>query len=741
MVEELERRQNSLADFSAWMWDFVYMKDSDGTLLPVRANFVSANGFHLLGAKPSVGRLFDADDHPAGSSDAWPIVLSYACWKSRYNSDPDILGKTVVISDVALTVVGVLPSDFPDIRAGVDASFYMPVSVLPLMRGKNWNQIQRFVPFGRLKPGVTLQQADAEMQTLGRPIFEATLSRRILQLDVTQRSSLRIKSGRRGWTYLVDNASRPLFLLEGLVAVVLILCCLNISGLLMARNYSRAHEFATRAALGASQSILIRQCLTEGLVLALLGSVVGAILAWSGSGVLMRFFNPIQLLGNLIIRPDESLFIATVLLVIITAVGIALIPAILAGRTPPALLLNTRSGVGNPKQHLARVFVPLQIGLSLALTIISGLLAHSLHRILSEPPGFRTQGIMSTKTNFARLPKESLLALYEQMEVQLQTMPGIQSVAIALHAPLDEPAIGSFAGGTEHGVTHQDPAMFYTDVTARYFRTLNIQVLDGREFLPSEHDRSTCILNRVAANFLFPYARAVGQYVRSFKTDQGGDAGNLTCRVVGIVENVKLADFKVPPPRIIYFPLSEVTIAYSTDLNFLIQAVSSGDAIAGYRRVLVQNAPTTPLLAFQSLSEKVERSIGPDRLVSALSLSFAALALLLSAVALYGLETSIVTKRRGELAVRIALGAQRWKVIRMILFEALRIIIAGVVLGIFGSWIGARLFRTFLYKAPSIDVPVLLGSIALLAAIEFVASAIPAWHAASVDPLEALRTE
>ena len=743
MMEELERRDNLLTDLSAWMWDYVFLKDVDGTLLPVRANFVSANGFHLLGATPYMGRLFvSSDDQPGGSSDALPVVLSYSSWKSRYNSDPQIVGKILVISNLPMTVVGVLPKSFPDIRAGVEADFYIPVHSLQAIHGgdPNWDRIQRFVPFGRLKSGVTLEQADAEMQTLGGPIFQATLPRNVLQLEMVARSRLRAKSGRRGWTFLVDNASRPLLLLEGLVGVILVLCCLNISGLMIARNYSRRHEFATRAALGAGKPVLIRQCLTEGLVLALLGAVLGTLLAWTSGSILIRFFNPIQLKGNLLARPDPSLLLAAVLLALLTAIAIGLAPAIMASRTPPASLLSSRSGTAR-KHRLARVFVPLQIGLSLVLTIISGLLAHSLQRILNETPGFSAERIVLTKPSFDHLPREKLLGIYEQMLDQLQAMPGLQSVAVALQPPLEEPAVGSFSGTTEDGVVHQDANMFYTDVSAMYFQTLKIPLLEGREFLPTEHDRSVCIINRAAANFLFAHESPVEKYVRSYKTEQGGDAGELTCRVMGVVENMKFVDFKAPPPPILYFPLSQATIVYSNDLTFLIHASSDGEATSAYRKVLLQYAPTTPLLGFQTLSDRVQRSIGPDRLMSALSFSFAALALLLSAIALYGLETSSVTERTGELAVRIALGAQRPQVLGMILFESLRLVSAGVLLGIFGSWLGARLFHSFLYKVPLLDSAVLLGSIGLLAAVAFVAAIIPAWRAASIHPMQALRTE
>ena len=747
MFEELQRRQRSFASLSIWSGDQVSMKDEFGTLKMVDTYLVSGNAFQVMDVQPMLGRLFvPSDDTPGGPTQGWPVVLSYSMWKGRFKSDRNIIGTHLVLSDTPVTIVGVLPSDFQGVMVGLDVKLYLPLQFEAVqLADMPWQRFWNCFVIGRLKPGVSLAQADAEAASLRNEVFAQALPAENLHMPFIEHSTLGVMSGRSGWSPLGSTVLQPMLLLEALVGIVLALCCVNIAGLLMARNQSRRHEFAVRAALGAGRFRLAQQCLTEGLVLAMAGSILGLGCAWALNDFLLAFLNPNWSVDAVVVRPDSSLFLAAFVIALLTALFFGVFPAVSAGRTAPGGVLTSRSSMGARRQRAARAFVPVQIGLSLILVVVAGLFAHSMFRMLNEPLGFNASHIIMVRPEFQRFASEGLLDRYEQMVERLDAMPGMRSAALTLATPIADHGdiTAHFAAVSEGSTPPDDPRMAFNDVSPDYFKTMQIHLIAGREFQWNEHERTVCLLNRRAADFLFPHRQPIGLYVRGFAEEKARWPLEATvCRVIGLVEDAKYVNLKLAPPRTIYFPLSMNSLRLdSNHLEFMLRADTDAQAIAAYRRVVAEYAPTVPLLAFFPLQEQIDRSIGPERLMSFLSLSFAVLALLLSAIGLYGLLAINVAQRTSEIGVRIALGAQRRTVLQMILGEAGKMIAAGIALGSIGAFFAVRAVKLMLYNTSPFNPLVLAGSAVLLALVALLAAFLPARRAASVEPMEALRSE
>jgi len=750
MYEELRRRQQSLTDLSIWAADQVNMKDEEGTLKVYDVQLAGGNAFQMIEAKPLLGRLLvPSDDIPGGPAQGWPVVLSYSAWNGQFKGDPNILGKHLTLSGTSVTVVGVLRNDFRGVIVGLDPRFYLPLqfqSVIYPDPDRQWQRYWSCFVLGRLKPGVSLKQADSEMASYRNVVFAQTLNPNAMKVDFVTHSTLAVISGRSGFSPFGDEVFQPLVLLEALVLIVLALCCVNIAGLLIARNHARRHEFTVRAGLGATRWRLARQCLTEGFTLSLIGSILGLACAWWVNDFLVGFLNPTWMVDAVVVRPDSSMILIALGMALLTTLLFGAFPAIAAGRTTPTAMLTSRTGMGTRSLGAGRIFVPLQIGLSLVLVVVAGLFSHSMFHLLREPLGFNADHIIMVRTDFQAFPAEGLLDRYHQMIERIATMPGIRSVALTLATPIANRGeiTGHFAAVSEEVNPPDDPHMAFNDVSPAYFKTMQIRLLAGREFEWSEHDRTVCLLNRSAAEFLFPHPQPLGLYVHGFaSTEKDREPLDATvCRVIGLVDDAKYVNLKLPPPRTIYFPLSMNTLRIdSNHLEFMMRGETDAYSIAAFRRAIAEYAPDVPVLAFFPLQEQIDRSIGPERLMSLMSIAFAILALLLSAIGLYGLLAINVTQRTSEIGVRIALGAQRGMVLRMILSDAGRMVGIGVVLGGVGALFAVRAVKAMLYNTSPFSPIILIGSIMVLAGVALLAAYLPAQYAARIEPMDALRAE
>jgi predicted permease len=748
MLEQFRHQQHSFSDISAWRINEVTMLDLEGALRAYTAELVSGNAFPLLRINPYLGRLIaPGDDVRGGPAEGWPVVLSYGFWNDHFGADFQIIGKQIKVSNIPVTVVGVTPPDFQGVRPGADVKLYFPLQFMTALTGRD--DINSPVSFfgcsaiGRLKKGVSLTEANSEVSFDQRELFRQFIPVENQHTPYWEKASLRVDSARSGLpTYFGHVYAEPLFLMQGLVMAVLLLCCVNVAGLMMAKVYARQREFAVRTAIGAARWRLIRQYLTESFVIALAGAILGAFVAWFGSPALLGFFRDPMMGQSIAVHPDRMVFWVTGLCAVGTTLLFGTWPAWRAGRSDPGVLLTSRTTAGSRRRIAGRAFVPVQVALSLVLVTVATLLTQSLSRIRSDHTGFEVDHVTIQTARFNLLPQkgEAKLDLYQKMVDRLEQMPGMRSAAVTWYTPMTGiQSTSRFEAMTGNANPIEDSHMAYNAVGPGYFRTMDTHILEGREFEKNERHLNVCILNRSAADYLFPHERALGGYVRSNDSKEFPDP--VSCRVVGIAEDAKFASLREPPPRTIYFPITTKTVRDAWNLVFLMNTGTRAQAIAGYRRALSEIGPTVPLVIFATLKDQMDAALGSQRLITASSNLFAGLALFLSAIGLYGLLSSSVVQRTGEIGVRMALGAKRGKVLRMILSEALGLFGAGVLLGGAVLFFALRFVRNMLFGVSAFDPLTLAATLILLLVVILLAASLPALRAASVDPIQALRAE
>jgi predicted permease len=756
MLLQLRRQQKSFTEISAWGRTVVAIDTDDGAPLLSSAGFVSGNGFEVLGMSPYLGRLLTpADDVRGGPGEGWPAVMGYGFWNDTFGGDPSIIGKQMKVANMIVTVVGVAPRNFRGVWSGSDTKIYLPFQFLTVVTGKDEinapNSLWWCNTIGRLKPGVSVEKARAELATYQKELIGQFIPLELQDRYQARNAYLWVSSARTGLpTFFGRVYSTPLYLMQGLVGIVLLLCCVNVAGLMMLKVYSRRQEFAVRTAIGAARWRLIRQYLTESFVIALAGAALGAAAAWYGTAYLLPFFrHPNEGIG-MSVDPDATVFVVTGFFAVLTTLLFGTLPAWRAGAADPGNLLKSRTAGAVPRHILGRTFIPVQVALSFALVSIATLLSQSLVRLETEQTGFDLDHvtIQTAPFHLLNLSNEARMELYHRMKNRLEQIPGINSASFTLFTPMTSfQATSGFQAVTSGPNPPADSRMAYNEVGPGYFRTMKTTILEGREFQDHERNRSVCILNQSAASYLFPRQQAVGQYVRSTDEEIGSTRSfgqrfpqPVTCRVVGLAQDAKFANLHEPPPRTIYFPVQVETLS-NTNLVFLLNAPTKAQAIAAYRKAKSELSPATPFVLFVTLREQMEAALGSQRALSLMSNFFAGLALFLSGLGLYGLLSSSVAQRTGEIGVRMALGAERGRVLRMILSEALGLLAVGLVLGVVVLTVTEGFVEGMLYGVSAFDPIRLAATTTVLALVAIVASLFPALRAASINPIQALRAE
>ena len=748
-LDHLRRYTHSLSDLSGWMGQMISVPDDQGTLRSFASSLVSGNGLSVLGLRPLIGRLLTAaDDRPGGPEGGWPVELDYGFWQANYHGDPAILGKHIVISGQPAVIVGVLPNDFHGIFIGVTTRLYLPAHFIstqvttPDSDPYVHPEMFHMLALGRMRPGVSLATLNTELAAASPSFIHELVPAKMLASPVWRQATLAARSASRGMSFLDHQYRQPLLLLQGIVFLVLLLCCINLGGLQSSRLQARRHEFAVRSALGAARGRIVQQCLTESLLLAFIGSVLAAALAWSSTAALGAFLTPAGSGETTLLRPDARVLVFTSTLALVTTLLFGLAPALLASRGSSATLLKTRATGRRTSTLRRRIFIPAQFALALVLVLGAGLFSQTLLRLRSGNAGFQSGHVMEVCGQFQSLKKTpaEVAALYRAMTDDLRARPGIQAATYTWVTPLTDFAPKVIVHSAAD--THLDHSIDYNEVGDGYFSTMETHLLAGREFTADDHDRSTCVLNESAARTLFPGGSELGETVM-VKAKQGQDPLKATCRIVGMVEDAHYASLRDPAPPTLYFPITEASLSggYNNNMVFMIRSQSDAEAIAGYRATLARYAPDTGVMTFLPLRDQVDQSLGSERLIATLTNVFAAIALLLSAIGIFGLLALRVQERTAEFGVRIAVGATRSNLLKIVLGDALRMVAIGSVCGLALTAFGFTFIRRFLYGTSPADLRVALGSLIVLIAVALLAAAIPAWRAASLDPTQALRSE
>ncbi len=746
MFEAYRNQQHSFEDLAAWDGSQITLRDQSGAERISSAEFAGGDAFRLLHLHAYIGRLLNSsDDVRGGPADGWPVVLDYGFWHDRFAGDPHILGKQLELSGIPATVVGVAPPNFHGLWSGFNNNLYLPLRFESQLYGEgdidSPSTSFKCAAIGRLRPGVSIADANREIARYQARLLREFIPLHLQQLTYYQRASLQIASARAGFpSYFGHVYSEPLYLMQSLVAVVLLLCCVNVAGLMVSKVYSRRHEFAVRTAIGAARWRLIRQYLTESFVLALISALLGSLAAWRGSNLLLQFFRDPNMSEPISVQPGGVIFLAGAAFTIFVTFAFGMIPAWRVGAADPGYLLKSRTAAGRTRQFAGKVFVPVQVALSLVLVTLAALLSQSLVHLRAERTGFDLDRVTIQTPPFQLLPQkdEAKLHLYQEMVNRIEQMPGIRAAAVTWLTPMTgtQPAARVEAVGNP-SERHIDSHMPYNEVGSGYFRAIGIQLLSGREFTPAERQPNVCLLNRAAANYLFPHQQALGQFVRT--SDQNFASPLISCRIIGIAADAKFGSLRDAPPRTLYLPLSNTAV--NGGLVFLINSDQKKSAVEAYRKALEELVPSMPLVLFVTLREQMDAALGSQRLITVMSNFFGLLALLLSALGLYGLLSSSVAQRRPEIGVRLALGAQRRTVVGMILSDALRLLASGLLLGSVVLLFALKFAAGLLYHVSIFNVFTFGTVLAVLIAVALVAAIIPALRAASVDPIEALRAE
>ena len=690
--------------------------------------------FHALGVRPAAGRLIGPEDVHMGSHS--PVaVISWSFWKSRFDLDPGVIGKTIVVDDSPLTIVGVTQRGFYGMSEEERQDIWFPISLGP---SDGWG----FALLGRLKPGVSIEQARAEMAVL----FQTVVN----QPDAgpfVKEMKLRIEPAGNGVsTPLRENLATPLIVLMGMVGVLLLLACVNLAGLLLARAASRRQEMAVRVCLGAGRARLIRQTLTESLLLSATGAVLGIFLAYFGARGLIRIFaSGRQMIGapvhfEVLSNPDWHVLLFTGAVALTTALLFGAAPAVRASRpiSVQPLQVAARSGESKSQRLFGKGLVASQVALSVMLLTSAALFMGYLSHLRSLNPGFRRDHLLLVTLDAAHsgYTAEQYARLSEQLIAELATIPGVKSATVSSMSPMEGP--GASASAFAQGHPDNPHNVSINNVAPGYFATYGTPLLAGRSFSAEDQGKPpVAVMNKAAARDCFGDEDPIGKHLTLSHITL--TKGEITYEVVGVVEDAKYNDIQQPAPPTIY---RDFVQEGSIPPQLAVRTNIATDAVAGMVRETESAVlKTVPIAHIMTMNEQIDASIVPERLVAILSGWFGALGALLAAIGLYGLLAYTVTRRTHEIGLRMALGATRSGVMRMILRDALWMVCAGLVIGAPLAFWAKSVAGILIRDLPAKNlIPMAFGG-AVMIALGLVSAYIPARRAMRVDPTVALRYE
>ncbi|MCI0389447.1 MAG: ABC transporter permease [Acidobacteria bacterium] len=710
----------------------------------VSGQVVSGNYYPTLGVGALIGRTLTVADNqvPGGHPVA---VISYAYWKRRFAQDPGVLGQNMTINLTPFTIIGVTPPEFFGLQVGRSADITVPMSMHPLVGSGaglgNRDGWWRLPMMGRLKPGVSIEQARAEVDLLLQQFLDEVKTRPQLRQDHFKRAEL-MPAG-NGLAELRRQFSDPLRILMAIVGLVLLIACANVANLLLARAAVRQKEVAIRLALGAGRLRLIRQLLTESVLLAVMGGLLGLLFAYWGADYLVSFIPQEGAPITLHFNPDLRVLSFTVALSLLTGILFGLAPALRATRLDlsPALKDDARgSGVGPSRLGLGKLLVVAQVAISLLLLIGAGLFVRSLQKLRGLDTGFeRNNVLLFTIDAYGTNYKDTkLAALHRGLLERLSVMPGVRSASLSQYSPIS--GAGQGRRISVPGFAHQseeDGLITVNWVGPNYFETMGIPLVVGRAFTPGDNEQAPriAVISESVARYYFPNENPVGRRINISRPPEGGE-----CEIVGVVKDAKFQSLRQENQRLVYLahlqgpPWRLMTFALRT-------AGDPAGLIAAVRHEVRAAGEDIPMTHVKTLVAQIDESLAQERLVASLSGFFGLLALLLSCVGLYGIMAYTVARRTREIGIRLALGAQPGNVLWLVMRETLLLVLIGVATGLPAALATTRLISTLLFELTANDPLTIALATSLLIAVAALAGYLPARRAARVDPMVVLRQE
>ena len=729
-----------------------------------KGEYVSGNYFSTLGVGAALGRTFVPADDNAGAS---PVaVISYAYWTSRFGGDPSTVGKAITVNSVPFTLIGVAAPEFFGLQAGRPTETWIPLST-HMQVDPGWSQ---WLPkgetvfsartewwvlmMGRLKPDVTVRQACASLDVIVRQeaagIEPLPPAQRRADTSL-QPPTTELEPASGGLDALRREFSEPLFVLMSLVGLVLLIACANVANLLLARAEWRQKEIAVRLALGAGRRRLIRQLLTESVLLAVASGACGVVLAYWASGLLLKFMSsggdPIQLS----VSPDLRVLSFTVLVSLLTGIFFGLAPALRDTRLDlaPALKEGTGRVIGNARRPgriglgFGKALVIAQAAMSVLLLVGAGLFVRTLSNLETEDIGFDRSSLLLFTIDGSRsgYHGQRLASLYQEMQRRIEAIPGVRSATLSRHALINDGRGGSDVyiqgyvpkpgdrGGASDVYTHY--------VGPRFLETFRIPLLLGRTIGDGDIEGAPkiALVNTALARRYIGGGNPLG---RRFGFEA---AKNAEIAIVGVVGDARYGEIRDEPPPTVYFPYAQ----HLDILQFMTFEVrTAGDprnSITAVRQVVQNRDRNLPLRDIITQTEQIDQATFQERLFARLSSFFALLALVLACVGLYGLMSYAVARRTNEIGIRMALGAEKAKILQMVLREAMILAVLGIVIGVPAALAASRLVAAMLYGLKTTDPVTIVSAMAVLAAVALLAGYLPARRASQVDPMVALRYE
>jgi len=747
LFDQFRMHQQAFSSVIAWA-DQRFNTTTGGEAKYAEGLYVSGDFFSTLGVSPAAGRLFGGDDDRPGCG-APGVVLGHSYWESEYGGQASAVGRKILLAGKPFEIIGVARAGFYGVEVGRSFDVALPVCAEPLIDGELAHAPRPthwwLAVIGRLKPGWSLARADAHVRAISPGLFESTLPPTFT--PEARKQYLAYKLGAfpagSGISDLRQNYQDPLYILLGIAGLVLVIACANLANLMLARASARERELAVRMAIGASRPRLIRQMLAESLLLAAIGAGCGALLAEFLSRYLVRFLSTSDNPLYVDLGADWRIFGFTAALAILTCLLFGLMPALRAtGTNPGAVMKASGRGLteGRERFGVRRILVIAQVSLSLVLLVGALLFVRSLHKLLTLDAGFEESGVLVTEVNIARLhyPKPRWAEVQREIVRRIRTLPGVEQAASTSIVPIS----GDLWNDNFWFVGAQPITKLlcnFTGVSPGYFQTLGTPLLAGRDF--GEHDTANspkvAVVNQ---SFVKKFLNGADPIGRRIHIDSGPGEPVTIYEIIGVAKDAKYRRLRDPFTPTVYTAIGQLDTLGTAAAILIRSHLGLASELAEIKGEMAAISPSIAL-NFYTLHSQISDSLLRERLMATLSGFFGFLAAALASIGLYGVMAYTVARRRNEIGIRMALGADRESVLRLVGNECGKLLIWGVLLGLVFSLLASQAISKLLYGLTPRDPLTIVLSILALALAALPASLIPAIRASRLDPMQALREE